>query len=583
MKNNRGSCTNIIKSSLRKNIPAILMIAGFLLISSLISILIPLITRSMIDDGINKLDINVVISKALIIFICFLSGQFCAMMSTYFSKKMEISINNIMEKEYFIKLLNKPVDFFARYNISSITQEMNNDIGTFCSLMDANTFMSVFQIVRFIGGIISLCIISIPMTLATIIFIPIKYILTKTLSKLRRKQFAKLIEQSKMHDSWLGDTLSGILEIKVFNLLESKEIELDNIQKKLKDINIKSEITDSSNRITDMLLFQIITSMLYIIGTSLMIDSQITLGSLFAFISYTSFVLNPISSVLNLLYKFKTVKASTTRLKSFLETEESEYQINKIHNSIKTQRNIADISFRNVSFPYIARENILHQLSFTIKAKGKVAIFGANGSGKSTLISLMLQLHFPSTGEIHYGTQNIIDIPLQEKCMLHTYAPQKAHIFSGTIKENILLGDEYNYERMEKVLNLCQAQFVYDIENALDSHIGNDASFLSSGQRQKIALARALYKKAPIVILDEATSNFDSVSELSFFNSFDNPLINNRTIIYITHNTNCLQNADKVIFLHKGKIEGIDKHITLYEKNSLYRKALEDIATPNYN
>lgn len=129
---------------------------------------------------------------------------------------------------------------------------------------------------------------------------------------------------------------------------------------------------------------------------------------------------------------------------------------------------------------------------------------------------------------------------------------------------------------MEKVLNLCQAQFIYDIENKLDSYIGNDASFLSSGQRQKIALARALYKKSPIIILDEATSNFDSISEHSFFNSFDNPIISKRTIIYITHNTNCLQNADKVIFLHNGEIKGIGSHSDLYHENSLYRETLEE-------
>ena len=232
-----------------------------------------------------------------------------------------------------------------------------------------------------------------------------------------------------------------------------------------------------------------------------------------------------------------------------------------------------NISIKNLTFSYGTRGNSLENISLEIKAGEKIAFVGPSGSGKTTLVKLLLKFYLPNEGEITLDDKNIKDLNTTSYRNCFGYVPQEILLFSGTIEENIAWGNHDSTS--EEIFNAAKdseaLDFIAKLNNRFSTKVGEKGSSLSGGERQRIAIARILLRKPKILILDEATSNLDSLSEKSIMNTINN-IGKKMTTIIVAHRLSTIKNCDKIFVLMNGHLMESGNHKELIEKNGIYKQ-----------
>jgi len=299
------------------------------------------------------------------------------------------------------------------------------------------------------------------------------------------------------------------------------------------------------------------------------IANRLTLGSYFAFTAFLGYLYNPIQTLISINAIVQRGIISLPRIFEILHTR-TEYDVGERIVNLNGQIN--NISYENVVFSYDGSKPILKGITFTINAKDKVAIIGKSGAGKTTLINLLLKFYKPISGEILVNNININKVDTKELRQKISVVFQTPFIFSGTIADNIRIGN-VNANK-EEILQAAKVADIYDfilsLPQGLETEVGERGVRLSGGEKQRLAIARALLKKPYILILDEATSELDVETEKKIFDSLYEAF-KNIIIIVITHRLHNIVKADKIIYLEKSSIAGIGTHNTLYITMPAYR------------
>jgi len=481
-----------------------------------------------------------------------------------------------LSKKAFKHTLKLKMQYFNGTNFAEIINNINMDVASIGMLTERSTFYIVSSIFRIFGGIIGLLIIDRRLALLVLMIIPIRYWIVSFLAKAGKRMQGELIKYNSEFSSWYGDNIQGIKEIKLWGLETLKTGEFIKKQKNIVKGNIKLIIFDKVNELSESLFYQIIISILYIIGACMIFQNSFTLGGLTAFITYSAYVTAPISAILNIGYGFSRVIPSAKRLFNFLNMECEDCGQAGIAASDKSKIS-GSIKFENVSFCYNPGEYILKNVSFKIDAGEKVAIIGLNGSGKSTVINLILRFIVPTEGRILIGDTDISNIRLKDYRQLLSVVCQDVYLFNTSIKNNIDLKRQKNsIYKCEEAAKKCGAhEFIRNTPDGYNSIVGRNGANLSGGQRQKIALARTLIEDSKIVILDEATSNCDAESENYLSNSLEE-LYSDKTVIIITHKTEILKKMDRILLIDKGVLADLGTHEELIGRSILYRVFLSN-------
>lgn len=313
-------------------------------------------------------------------------------------------------------------------------------------------------------------------------------------------------------------------------------------------MNIRMAFIDKFNEYSESLIFQVINNSLYILGAYMVFHMDFTIGGLFAFLTYSAYVTGPISAILNVSYSFANVMPSARRLFEFLDTEtEQDRQSGK---PVRLERESfkGRIKFEDVSFSYQPGVQILNKVYFEIQPGETVVITGANGSGKSTLVHLLLRFHIPCEGTITLDGIDINRMRLRDYRKLIAVVSQDNYLFDTTIEENIGSGLQLKPPQLLQAAHESRAHdFIMELPLGYQSMPGRNGTALSGGQRQKIAMARAFAKDSPILILDEATSHYDTESEQEL-NEWLAVMRNKRkTILIISHKPHLLKSADRFL------------------------------------
>lgn len=315
------------------------------------------------------------------------------------------------------------------------------------------------------------------------------------------------------------------------------------------------------NSVIDLVMVQILSTVLYILGANLVFDLQMSVGSVFAFITYSAYVTGPISAILNIGYLLSGIIPSTKRFYEFMDLEEEGTNTDY---SAKPQN--GDVEFEDVSFAYNEEKNVIDHVNLRINQGDKIVFIGKNGSGKSTLINLLLRMYEPSAGRILLAGQDIADMSLDDYRSMISVVSQEVYLFNDTIRNNICL---YRQVDDNTILSICRDSGLEEFlkEVSLDYTVGQNGTMLSGGQKQKIALARALLHDRPIVVFDEATSSTDSYSEQQI-NSLLHTKLKDKMVIIITHRQEILSEANCIVMLDEGKIieRGSYEHIKKCER-----------------
>lgn len=402
---------------------------------------------------------------------------------------------------------------------------------------------------------------------------PIRYLIVKYLAKKRKNLFKEFMKSYQDYSGWYGDTLEGIKEVKLWGLETLKIGQFIKKQRNIIRQDIKMSYLGKINGISEQLFAQILSSLIYIIGGYMIIGEILTVGKLFAFITYSAYVTQPIFAIMNIGYSFASVLPSAKRYFDFMNIEIEDTikkdLVEKLDNKV-----FGSIQFKNVYFSYKNKQPILQNINFKINAGETVAIVGSNGSGKTTIINLILRFLTPNSGKIFLDGKNINSLKLRDYRKLISVVSQDIYLFNTTIKENIILNSRKIDDEIYSATKKSGAyKFIKKMPNQYETIVGERGNKLSGGERQKIAMARAFIRDSKILILDEATANYDIETERQVNNMLKENY-KDKTIILITHKTDILSKVDNIIVVTHGLIEDIGTHSELYKRNKFYKQMI---------
>lgn len=525
----------------------IIVVIGCLLLSTVLNLCVPLLSRRIMDDGFIGGDGKLLVQLVLCSLLIYLVSSAVDLLKEIKRVDVAAKLQYFLSEESYSHLMRLKADYFVSHNDTEIMNNLSVDIDHMVSIADENTFFVVTQAFSVTGGIIGLFMIDWRMTLLVLMFIPVRYAIMKYFARRRKKAVDVLISAYQEYAGWFGDNIGGVREVKLFGIYVHKHREFDDIQSRIICRNKEMSMFDQKNRMTSVILSELLTALIYIVGSNLVFGMQLSVGSVFAFITYSTYVTGPISAMINIGYLMSGILPSTKRYCAFMDMPEEELGTDYV-----TIPRVGDIEFKQVSFAYEEDKTVLDNISFRIPEGSKTALLGRNGSGKSTVVELLLRMYTPEQGEILLDGQSIFHMSLEAYRKMFSVVSQNIYLFHDTIRNNICL---YRQVEEEQIMEACRdsglSEFIEEV--SLDYSVGNDGMMLSGGQKQKIALARALIHDCPIVIFDEATSSSDVCSEQQI-NSLLHTRLKDKTVVVITHREAVLSEVDQVIRLDNGMI-----------------------------
>lgn len=521
-----------------------------LIASSAIVFLQPLLISRLTDQGLLEMNFSVTVKLTLLIFLLIAAGQIISFLRSWMFVHIHNSFYFSLISRGFQKLMRLKISYFTEKSSAEIIDNMRVDASNAALITDQFFGFTIEYLFRIVSGLVGLFVISWRLTLVVILIVPIKYGIVSLISRKTRKWTQERLEKLSNFTGWFSENIDGIKEIKLWGLYRKQWEEFQKRQKELLKLHQKESLLESVNNNIEMALSWGVTGLLYILGGMQMAEGHLSLGGVFAFISYSGYVTDPIMMLLNLRIFFSTIIPSAERLFQIFELEE-ESDTGKL--KVKQDQGI-QIEYRQVSYAYENGRSILTSADIKITQGEKVAIVGENGSGKTTFLNLLLRFLEPQEGEITVNGTNINEIEADSYRGLFAVVDQAPYLFSGTIRENIDL--DLRTDR-ETFLRACEKSgadnFIAKLPEKEKSVIGQNGSMLSGGERKKVAVARAMVREAPIIVLDEATAGYDGESD-AHLHDFLIHQTEGKTLIVITHNQEHLEGMDRVYCLKNGKL-----------------------------
>lgn len=527
----------------------LLLVGLLLIVSTVVEFLQPLVIQNITDRGLMEKNFFSLSLSVLILAILILVSQGKELLQTRIFAEVHNSVYNSIFGQSFYKLLHLKKEYFEEKNATEILNFLQMDITQVASITDQYTVMCVSYIFRIFSGLLGLFLISWKLAIIVVCMIPVKYLLVSFFSNRKKRIAEEVIAKNRDFSKWFGDNLEGVDEIKLWNLFKDRDIAFSEKQKKILKLNKKSTMISGWNHFWEMLLEWSVTLLIYLVGGLLVCSSDLTIGTVFAFVGYSGYVTGPVGALINFKMYYASILPSAKRLFAFFDMAEENDS-----GTIEAGRTPPEIQFQNVEFSYTQKQFVLKNVSFHVKPGEKIAIIGKNGSGKSTILNLLLRFYEPNGGKILADGVDISKMSLQYYRSLFSVVSQEPYLFSGSITDNIDLNHQTKHGELEKVMrNSGVSADLMKFPQGSKTKIGRNGSKLSGGEKQKIAVARALVKDAPIVILDEATSNFDVESDKYLHDMIVNEM-KNKTVIMITHHYKNLKGMNRVYELEDGKL-----------------------------
>lgn len=488
-------------------------------------------------------------------------------MLLYLSQKIDIPLLF----GYFKHVYKLPMKFFTTRKVGDILTRFS-DAHTIKNILTSVSLSLIIDIVLATVSAVILYLMNstlfIVILALTVISAALIYIFKGPYKKINLKQ----MEAEARLNSHIIESLKGVETIKILaaeeKSIEKLEVEyIKNLRIAFKEgvlSNVQGSISGLVSTAGNLILMYI--------GATMVIDGNITLGSLMAFTSLSGYFMDPIGRLIGLQLQIQEASISLKRISEIYEVDKEQIENDKI----KVDEIDGDISLENVTFRYGSRSPVLKDVSIKIPKGKKVALVGESGSGKTTISKLLLKYYIPEEGKINISGYDIEELDIYSLRRAMAYVPQNIELFSGSIRENIVLGkDSATYDEVKTACeNASCNSFIERLPAKYDTYLDEAGGGLSGGERQRIALARALIKKSKFLILDEATSNLDFISEAKIY---DTLFVKGRdlTMLIIAHRLSTIRNCDIIYVMDKGQVVEVGDHETLLKKKGYYYRLYE--------
>lgn len=546
-----------------------------LIVGSLLQLILPFLTQAIVDTGINTRNLNfiyvILIAQTMLLFgrmsVDFIRSWILLHMTT----RISISILT----DFLIKLMKLPMTFFETKMTGDIMQRMN-DQGRIQSFLTGSSLTTVFSlfnllIFSFVLAYYNVIIFCIFLVSSILYSLWVVFFLKK-----RRELDFRRFDLSSENQSSIVQLIGGMQEIKLNNCEQQKRWEWERIQASLFKLSTKSVALGQYQQFGAFFLNEGKNILITFIVAKAVIDGQLTLGAMMA-IQYIVGQLNsPIEQFLGFLQQLQDAKISLERLNEIHELEDEEPAGQHFINELPLNKSI---NLQNLTFSYPGAGNdpVLQQISLNIPEGKTTAIVGMSGSGKTTILKLLLRFYEPQKGEIKVGPTHLKQIGFKHwraKCGI---VMQDGFMFSDTIARNIAVSDEH--PDMEKLLNAIRvaniSDFIEELPLGLNTKIGAAGNGISQGQRQRILIARAVYKNPEYIFFDEATNALDANNEKIIMENLET-FFKGRTVVVVAHRLSTVQNADNIIVLDKGVITEQGTHDQLTSSKGEYYQLVKN-------
>ena len=522
----------------------------------------------LIDVGIS-LDNRLFIKRIIILIAVYIISAILGAMTT---AVMNYSVSSFFTCKLRVRMSEKiariPIKVVDSTPNGEFISRMTNDV----SIM-GGSIHDIFGVI--INGVIHLVMISIIiftdeplMALAVMVFVPLSLVISAILASKSEKYFDDSRAESGKLYSICEENLACFDAVKIFSIEKSQNKKYGEVTKKYAHYSAKSFFASGLVSPIVGLINNFSYVVICVIGAYLVINGRVSVGSLVEFIMYTKLFAGPLESIANGMSTIQSTIASARRVYEYLDGEEMKEsdpcQIKKVQGKVE---------FVDVSFSYTEDKPLIENFNLQVKPGEKVAIVGPTGGGKTTIVNILMRFYDSKSGKVLVDGKDITTISREDVRRMFGMVLQDTMLFSGSVYDNIAYGKEgaTREEVMEAARRAHIDTFIDALPNGYDTEINEDSTNVSAGQKQLLTIARAYLSDRPILILDEATSNVDTRTELLIQRTMDE-LMRGRTAFVIAHRLSTIENADVILVIDNGHIVEQGKHKELLLKDGLYAK-----------
>lgn len=549
-----------------------------LIATSLLQLIFPFLMQSIVDVGIQNQNIHFIYMILFAQLLLFAGQTGLELIRSWILLHLSTRINISLISDFFIKLMNLPISFFDVRMTGDIMQRINDHhrIERILTTSSLSVFFSFINMI-IMGAVLAYYNLQIFLVFlaGSVLYFFWIILFLKRREALDYKRFSEVSqEQSKVIE-----LIAGMQEIKLHNAEKQKRWGWEHIQARLFKVSLKGLILEQTQNIGSSIINQLKNIFIIFLSAKLVIDGEITLGTMMAISSIVGSLNGPVVQLIGFIREVQDAKISLARLGEIHDKEdESQQEQNQTHDFPKN----CDIVIKDLSFRYVGSDaKVLENLNLIIPAQKITAIVGTSGSGKTTLMKLLLKFYEPNDGSIsllskEYHSDRFKGLEIDKLTQKAWRANigtvmQEGYIFNDTIANNIAIGaDVINKEKLAYASDVANIKtFIEDYPLGYNTKIGMEGMGMSTGQKQRILIARAVYKDPEMLFFDEATSALDANNEKEIMEKL-NVFFKKKTVVVIAHRLSTVMNADQIVVLEKGRIVEVGNHQELVQLRGSY-------------
>ncbi len=552
----------------------VVQLAIGLLAGSFLQLIFPFLTQSIVDVGIQNQNIHFIYLVLFAQLLLFFGKTGLEYIRSWILLHLSTRINISLISDFFIKLMNLPISYFDVKMTGDILQRIN-DHKRIERILTTSSLSVLFSMVNMVimGGVLAYYNLKIFLVFFTgsILYFFWVILFLKRREALDYKRFSEFSQEK----SKVIELINGMQEIKLHNAEKQKRWGWEYVQARLFKVSMTRLILEQTQNIGSNFINELKNIFIVFLSAKLVIDGQITLGMMMAISSIVGSLNGPVLQLIGFIREVQDAKISLARLSEIHDKEDESEQEQNQTSDIPLNDNIV---LKDVSFRYVGSDSlVLNELNLTIPANKVTAIVGTSGSGKTTLMKLLLKFYEPLSGSISIGKSDLQHIK-QKSWRSHVgTVMQEGYIFNDTIAHNIAIGqDIIDKERLLYATDVANIKsFVEEYPLGFNTKIGQEGIGMSTGQKQRLLIARAVYKNPEMLFFDEATSALDANNEKEIMEKL-NIFFKDKTVVVIAHRLSTVMNADQIVVLEKGKIIEIGNHEELVAKKGNYYELVKN-------
>ena len=526
----------------------------------------PYLIRNGIDGGVIESDYGYVLEQSLYYFLTLVLLYFVTSQALlYIGMVGETYVKRVREK-LFRHMSSLDINYFEKNKTGVLVARLTSDMQSLTEFAKEGASSVLTALLTILGAVIAVFIVDVQLSILAFVVMPILAIATKIFRNYADTTYWEVRE-------WIGQVLSslqeGISGVRVIQAYTDEDTQIKRFKKVNKE-HFKANMRSARNIAVyfPFLEFTRVSSIATVLwfGSQRISEGTLSVGELVALLFYLNYFFDPL---IQLSFNYDTLRSAGSSMKKVFSILDEQPNLSKKGEKFPDTSPENAVEFDNVKFSY-GRENVLHEVSFSITKGEKIAIVGETGAGKSTIAKLILRFYLPTGGAMKYFGIDSKEVDEEWVRNNVAFVPQESFLFRGTIRENLNYSQPDVTSLEEELASIGVLDWFDRYEKKLDQEVGERGGNISAGERQFVALLRAVLAKRKIIVFDEATANLDIESESSILDATEK-LLAFQTSIVIAHRLETVLNAEKIIVMENGNLTGFDSHENLLKDNQTYK------------